>query len=219
MHAGFPLLAPYNTSRPHFTQPERWALRQANWRPSDFGAEQYALCTAAVDDSTLQPVDWVTCSLHDLRVADSMENPSGHFSIHPDPPAVQACGTQPSSSAAAAAAVAYSRGCPHLGPGLILGPLGRWVGQTAQRWRPAAIALRVSALVWQGLVPTGSIEQPLCPLFSQLHLLSWDRPLIAACAQALGEPCCCATEAQAACTARIPVRPADLHQQPSQHAQ
>jgi hypothetical protein len=183
MHAGFPLLAPYNTSRPHFTKPERWALRQANWRPSDFAAEQYALCTAAVDDSTLQPVDHITCSLHDTRVKGSFENPEGYFSIHPDTPAAR---RNPSTPAAAAA---QSSGCPHLGPGLVWGPLGRWLGQTAQRWRPAAIAVRVAALVWQGLVPTGSIEQPLCPLFSQLHLLSLDRPLIAACAQALGESC------------------------------
>ena len=49
--------------------------------------------------------------------------------------------------------------------------------------------MRVLSQLWTVMVPTGSFVKPQCGLFSQLHLLAYDRPFNALCVQTLGEWC------------------------------
>jgi hypothetical protein len=200
LSSGFPIMRPAFLAVPRFSKPEHWVLRQLGWQPSDFLPAYYALCTAEVNEWTLKPVDKVSCRLYRFSTAGSaQQRPEGRFTINRDslPPGNYA-GSRPTraeleaSFAAAAAAKAEVAGkCPHLGPGLVLGPLRRWISAQARRWRPTAIAAKVLSRMWHVVVPTGSFARPLCALFSRLHLLAYDRPFNVAVAHTLSEwrPC------------------------------
>lgn len=197
LNAGLPILRPFNRARPQFSAPERWILRQFGWQPHDFLPEQFAVCAADVNQNTLQPADTVTCSLHDLALtAAGQHSDGGSFEVRPDSTAATTApaavaGTRGARSSARAAAQAHPAAgrCPHAGPGLVLGPAGRWLSRAASQWRPAAVGMRVLSQLWTVMVPTGSFVKPQCGLFSQLHLLAYDRPFNALCVQTLGGRC------------------------------
>lgn len=191
LNAGLPVMRNIRHARPYFSQPERWVLQQFGWQPNDFLPEQFALCTAAVNENTLQPASTVTCSLHDTALtAAGQHSEEGSFVIRPDYPST-AAGVSPAriSHARAAKTLPAGQRCPHAGPGLVLGPAGRWVAEVAQQWRPTAIAMRVLAQLWSIIVPTGSIARPQCGLFMQLHMLAYERPVNAFFVQTLGGLC------------------------------
>lgn len=197
--AGLPVMLPVSTAAPSFSKPERWVLQQLGWRAADFLPAHYAVCTAQVNEWTLKPSDTVSCTVFDLKAADSIRQgePDGTFTIsHDSPPRpAETCASGNSSAAAdpkacpaaAPKATNPTRSCPYLGPGLVLGPLGRWIASQARKWWPAAVGVKVLVRMWHIIVPTGSLSAPLCPLFNRLHMLSYDRPFNAVIAHTLSK--------------------------------
>jgi len=177
LQAGLPVMVPYSTAHIHFAAPERWVLRKLNWQPSSFLPPAWVVCTAAVNATTLQPGDAVLCRRYQGQPGDRHGNrEEGMFRIRTD-----------SSSAARRKALADAGTCRFLGPGLILGPMGRLISSAARQWRPTAVLLQVLRQLWRGVVPTGGLSRPFCPLLEHLHLLSYDFPVTAYIMQTLGE--------------------------------
>lgn len=202
LSAGVPVLAPIASARLSFSRPERWLLWQLGWRPHHFLPYDYALCSAAVNETTLQPSGVVTCSLHDRRVDDATMGSVRTFTILPDSSQhTPATPTDTFSSSAAPAPAAAQHppppkpplSCPHLGSGLIFGPLGRRIVAAAQRWRPTALLVAFVLRLWRCLLPTGGLVRPLCPVLSRIHLFAYDHPLNALIMQALGTFVLCVT--------------------------
>lgn len=195
LHDGLPVLLPVSRAAPRFSKPEKWIMHQLGWHPTDFLPAHYAVCTAAVDEWTLKPSDTISCSLYSIRDSGDSDEPEGSFKIQPDPLAFgnwrgqypTAAELDASIAAAAAARAEAARKCPHLGPGLVLGPAGRWLAAQAQKWWPAAVAIKVLMRMWHIMVPTGSLVRPLCPLFNRLHLLAYEEPFNTAIVHTLSE--------------------------------
>lgn len=202
--AGLPVMLPVSTAALSFSKPERWVLQQLGWQSADFLPAHYAVCTAQVNEWTLKPSDTVSCTLFDLKAVDSgrQGEPDGTFTIRHDSsaPRAETCGKSGDSFNSSAAAeepegscpaapnkANPTRSCPYLGPGLVLGPLGRWIGAQARKWWPAAVGVKVLVRMWHIIVPTGSLTAPLCPLFNRLHMLSYDRPFNAVIAHTLSK--------------------------------
>lgn len=187
LSSGLPVLVPSTDAQMHFSAPERWLLRQLGHAPDSFVPDMRAVCTAAVNHTTLQPSDTVTCNVFEGRADDDSSESLGVFSIVRDKvPADKSFMSKATAAAAAERKRASSASCSLLGPGLVLGPGARWVARAAQQWRPAAATLRVLRQLWRAVVPTGSMSGPLCPLLERVHLLSYEYLIESVLLQALG---------------------------------